>query len=200
MDANDFSSFLLQAKASQADYIVLGNGGKDLVNSINQAHEFKVVPSAQQLVAQVLFLSDLHAIGLKTGQGLLSSTGFYWDYNEKTRAWSKRFFDKTGKMPNDVQAGTYSAVLHYLKAIDATGTDDTAKVLAKMREMPVNDSFATNGQLRADGRMVHEMYIVQAKTPSESKSEWDLMKVLKVVPGETAFRPLADSKCNLVNK
>jgi branched-chain amino acid transport system substrate-binding protein len=156
------------------------------------------VPGPQKLVAQVLFLSDLHAMGLDTGQGLLFSTGFYWDLNDKTRSWSKRFFDKVGKMPNDVQAGTYSAVLHYLQAVDSAGTNDTNTVLKKMRDTPVNDMFATNGHLRPDGTMEHDMYLMQAKAPAESKGEWDLAKIVKVIPGAEAFRPLADSKCKLV--
>ena len=200
MEANDFSSFLLQAKSSGADYIVFGNGGKDLVNSVTQAHEFHVVPGRQQLAAIPLFLTDLHAMGLKYGQGLLFSTGFYWDRTPETHAWSERFFAKVGKMPTDAQAATYSAVLHYLRAVQAAGTDDTNKVVAKIRELPVRDMYAGTGRVREDGRLIKDIFMVEAKTPAESKGEWDLVKVRNVVPGDEAFRPLAESKCKLVKK
>ena len=200
MDAGDLSSFLLQAKASGADYIVFGNGGKDLVNSVRQAHEFHVVPGKQQLAAIPLFLSDLYAMGLENGQGLLFSTGFYWDRNDETRAWSKRFFAKMGKMPTDVQTAVYSAVRHYLKAVEAVGSDDPAKVLPKMRELPVNDVFAQNGHVREDGRLIKDMYLLRAKTPEASKGEWDLAEIVSTIKGDDAFRPLSESRCRLVKK
>jgi branched-chain amino acid transport system substrate-binding protein len=202
LNTNDFSSFLIQAQASGAKVIALANAGSDASNAIKQAHEFGLTEkgSNQQMLALLLGLTDSKALGLRLGQGLIVTEGFYWDLNDETRAFSKRFNERVGHMPTMFQAGVYSSVLHYLKAIDAAGTDDAKTVLAKMRELPVNDFFAKNGFLREDGRMVHDMYLLQMKTPAESQGEWDLYKVLSVVPGPQAFRPLAESECPLVKK
>jgi len=197
--ANDFSSFLLKAQASGAQVIGLANAGNDTINSIKQADEFGVTPK-QTLAGLLMFISDVHSLGLKATQGMYLTTGFYWDFNAETRAWSKRFFEKQHKMPTMVQAGVYSAVLHYLKAVQAAGTDETGAVMAKMKATPVNDFFAKGGKIRADGRMVHDMYLVQVKKPEESKYPWDYYHVRQVIPAEDAFLPLAKSKCPLVKK
>jgi branched-chain amino acid transport system substrate-binding protein len=192
--ANDFSSFLLQAQASGAKVVGLANAGADTINSIKQAQEFGLVAGGQRLAGLLVFISDVHSLGLKTAQGLVITTGFYWDYNDETRAWSKRYGEKFGgRMPTMVQAGVYSAVMHYLKAIEAAKTDDAKVVAAKMRETPVNDMFAKNGKIRADGRMVHDMFLAQVKKPEESKGPYDYYKILRVIPGDEAFRP-ADPK------
>lgn len=197
----DFSSFLLQAQASGAKVIGLGNAGGDMINSIKQAQEFGITAGGQRLAGLLVFISDIHSLGLQVTQGLVLTTAFYWDRNEETRAWSKRFGERNGgRMPTMVQAGVYSAVNHYLAAIKAAGTDEAKAVVAKMREMPVNDFFAQNGQVRADGRMVHDMYLVQVKSPQESKYPWDYYKILRVVPGNEAFRPMDQGGCPLVTK
>ncbi|HSF48569.1 MAG TPA: ABC transporter substrate-binding protein [Burkholderiales bacterium] len=195
----DFSSFLLQAQASGAKVIGLANAGTDTTNSIKQAAEFGITPK-QTLAGLLLFISDVHSLGLKATQGMYLTTGFYWDYNDDTRAWSKRFFEKQKRMPTMVQAGNYSAVMHYLKAIQATETDDTATVMKKMKETPINDFFAKNGKLRVDGRMVHDMYLAQVKKPEESKYPWDYYHIRQVIPGDEAYLPLSESKCPLVKK
>lgn len=195
----DFSSFLLQAQASGAEVIGLANAGTDTTNSIKQAAEFGITPK-QSLAGLLMFISDVHAIGLKATQGMYLTTGFYWDRNDDSRAWSKRFFEKHNRMPTMVQAGDYSAVMHYLKAIQAAGTDDAAAVMKQMKATPVKDFFAENGKIREDGRMVHDMYLVQVKTPEESKQEWDYYHIRQVIPGDQAFQPLEQSKCPLVKK
>jgi branched-chain amino acid transport system substrate-binding protein len=196
----DFSSFLLQAQASKAQYIALANAGADTVNTIKQAREFGIIEGGQKIAAIILYLSDIKSLGLEATQGMLANTAFYWDKDDDTRAWSKRFFDKLKRMPNDVHAGVYSATRHYLAAIRDAGTDEGKIVMAKMRDTPVNDAFTKNGVLRKDGRMVHDMYLVQVKTPAESKGEWDLAKIVATIPGEQAFRPLSESKCPLVTQ
>lgn len=193
--ASDFSSFILQAQASGAKIIGLANAGADTVNAIKAAHEFGVVAAGQKIAGLLVFLPNVKSIGQEVAQGLQMTVSFYWDMDDETRAWSQKFFEKTGKMPTGVQAGTYSSVLHYLKAIEATGSDDTDTVLAKMREMPVQDMFAKNGVLRTDGRMVHDMYLAEVKAPSESTGEWDILKILRTIPGEEAFGPLSESAC-----
>jgi branched-chain amino acid transport system substrate-binding protein len=198
---SDFSSFLLQAQASKAKVIGLANAGADTINSIKQAGEFGITQSGQRLAGLLVFISDVHSLGLKAAQGLIVTTGFYWDQNDETRAWSKRFAERNkGRMPTMVQAGVYSGVMHYLKAIDAAKTDEAKAVVAKMKEMPVNDFFAKNGKIRADGRHVHDMLLVQVKKPEESKGPWDYYKILRVIPGDEAFRPMADGNCPLVAK
>ncbi|MDE2167702.1 MAG: ABC transporter substrate-binding protein [Alphaproteobacteria bacterium] len=196
----DFSSYLLKAQGSGAQVIALANAGGDTINSIKQAKEFGIFKSGKQrLAALLIFISDVHSLGLEAAQGIVLTTGFYWDLNSQTRAWSKRFFAKRNAMPTMTQAGNYSAVMHYLKAVQAAGTKDPLKVAAKMREMPVNDFFAKNGHLRVDGRMVHDMYLVQVKSPKESKYPWDYYKVLRTIPGDQAFRPLNEGGCPLVS-
>ncbi|TXF11267.1 ABC transporter substrate-binding protein [Pelomicrobium methylotrophicum] len=197
--AQDFSSFLLKAQASGAQVIGLANAGNDTINSIKQAAEFGITPK-QSLAGLLMFISDVHTLGLKATQGMYLTTGFYWDYNDETRAWSKRFFESRKRMPTMVQAGDYSAVYHYLKAVKAAGTDDTMTVMAKMKATPVNDFFAKNGRIRDDGRMVHDMYLVQVKKPEESRYPWDYYHIRQVIPGDQAFMPLSESKCPLVKK
>ncbi len=198
LNTSDFSAFLLKAQGSGANYIAFGNAGTDLINVIKQASEFGITGGDQKLVAIVAFLSDIKAIGIELAQGMVYATGFFPDQSPEARAWSDRFFKLRGAMPNDGQAGVYSAVLHYLKAVQAAGTKDSAAVMKKMNEMPVNDMFTRNGILRKDGRMVHDTYLVQVKSPKESKGEWDLVKLIATIPGEDAFRPLSESDCPLV--
>ncbi len=197
--AQDFSSFLLQAQSSGAQVIGLANAGNDTINSIKQAAEFGVTPK-QSLAGLLMFITDVHSLGLKATQGMYLTTGFYWDRNAETRAWSKRFYDKKKRMPTMVHAGDYSAVTHYLKAVKAAGTDDTRTVINRMKATPINDFFAKNGKIRADGRMVHDMYLAQVKTPGESRYPWDYYKIAQVIPADQAFMPLSESKCPLVRK
>ena len=194
----DFSSFLLQAQASKAKIIGLANGGADTINTIKQAAEFGIVAGGQNLAGIVMFISDIHSLGLKLAQGLIVTEAYYWDLNDRTRAFGKRFFERTKKMPTMNQAATYSATLHYLNAVKAAGTKETKAVLEKMRATPVRDAFTDNGVLREDGRMVHSMFLLQVKKPEESKAPWDYYKVLAEVPGDQAFRPLKDGGCPLV--
>jgi branched-chain amino acid transport system substrate-binding protein len=198
LNNQDFSAHLLQAQASKAKVIGLANGGGDTINSIKQAAEFGIVQGGQRLAALVMFISDVHSLGLKAAQGLTITEAFYWDLNDETRAFGKRFLERTKRMPSMNQAATYSAVGHYLKAVKAAGTKETKAVMAKMREMPVVDVFTRNGKLREDGRMVHSMYLLEVKSPAESKGEWDVYKVLAEVPGDQAFRPLHEGGCPLV--
>jgi branched-chain amino acid transport system substrate-binding protein len=197
--AQDFSSFLLQAQASGAQVIGLANAGNDTINAIKQAAEFGITPK-QSLAGLLMFITDVHSLGLKATQGMYLTTGFYWDRNDETRAWSKRFFEKKGRQPTMVQAGDYSAVTHYLEAIKAVGTDDTQAVMAKMKATPINDFFAKNGTIRVDGRMVHDMYLAQVKSPAESKAPWDYYHIRQVIPADQAFMPLSKSTCPLVKK
>jgi len=191
----DFSSFLLQAQASKAKIIGMANAGGDTINTIKQAAEFGIVKGGQKLAGLLIFISDVHSLGLKAAQGIVLTTGFYWDRDEETRKWSRRFFERRKAMPTMTHGGVYSSVSHYLKAVKAAGTKDPLKVAAKMREIPVKDFFAPNGKVREDGRMVHDMYLVQVKTPEESKYAWDYYKILKTIPGDQAFRPMADGGC-----
>jgi branched-chain amino acid transport system substrate-binding protein len=193
--SSDFSSFLLQAQASKARVIALANAGGDAVTAIKQAWEFGLPQGGQKLFGFLLTDLDIHAIGLATAQDMLLTTAFYWDRTDETRAWSKRFFMDQKRMPTMYQAGVYSAVLHYLKAVEAAGTDEAQAVVAKMREVPVHDFFAEDGHVREDGRMVHDMYVMRVKKPSESKSEWDLYELLATIPGERAFRPMSEGGC-----
>ena len=196
----DFSSFLLQAQSSGAQIVALANGGSDMTNSIKQAAEFGLAKGGQRLAALAAYITDVHAVGLEGAQGLLLTTSFYWDRTPESRQWSKRFFARRGAMPTQAQAGVYSAVMHYLKAIRATGTDEAKAVVAKMRAMPIHDFFAENGHIRPDGRMVHDMYLVEVKKPSESHYPWDYYKILKTIPGDEAFRPMSEGGCPLVTK
>lgn len=196
----DFASALLTAQGSQAQVVALANAGADTINSIKQAAQFGLAQGGQKLATLAGFINDVHGIGLAEAQGLTITEASYWDMNDETRAWSLRFFDKMNAMPNMLQTGTYSSVLHYLKAVEAAGTDETAAVMAKMREIPVNDVFFKNGSIREDGRMMHEMYLFEVKTPAESQRPWDYYKLLATIPAETAFLPLEKSTCELVKK
>ncbi|SRR6266404_2727465 len=193
----DFSSFLLQAQSSQADVIALANAGADTINAIKQANEFGLTKNSL-IAPMLLFITDVHGLGLQTAQGLWETTSFYWDRTDETRAWSKRFFERHKAMPTMIQAGVYSSVSHYLKAVQAAGSVDAKTVIAKMRELPVNDIFATNGKLREDGLMLHDLYVLQVKSPSESKGPWDYYKVLSTVPAAEAYWPLSESRCPLI--
>jgi branched-chain amino acid transport system substrate-binding protein len=197
LNTADFSSYLLQAQASGAKVVAFANAGGDMVNATKQANEFGLTKN-QTMVSLLVVITDIHSMELQAAQGLKLVTGFYWDRDEETRAWSKRFFAHQGRMPTMGQASTYSAVSHYIKAIAAAGTDEAKAVMAKMREIPVNDFYAQNGRLREDGRLVHDMYLAQVKTPSESTKPWDYYKILKVIPGDQAFRPMAEGGCPLV--
>ncbi|MCK7549685.1 ABC transporter substrate-binding protein [Marinobacter koreensis] len=195
----DFSSFILQAQASGADVIALANAGADTTNAINTASEFGVTQGGQTLAALVLFLSDVHALGTDVAQGIQLTTGWYWDMNDETRAWSDRFMEATGARPTMVHAGIYSSTMQYLKAVEATNSDDSQTVRKYMMEHPINDMFAKNGVIREDGRMVHDMYLAEVKTPEESSGEWDLYNIVRTIPADEAFRPLSESKCKLVS-
>lgn len=196
---SDFSSFLLQAQASGAKVIGLANAGQDTTNAIKQAAEFGIVESGQSLASLLMFISDVHSLGLPAAQGLLLTTGYYWDLDDESRPFAKRFFEKTGKMPTMVHAGVYSSVLHYLKAVEAAGTDDGKTVAAKMHGMPVDDFFARNGDLRVDGRLVHDMYLARVKKPDESKYPWDYFEIVATIPGDQAYKPLSKD-CPLVTE
>jgi branched-chain amino acid transport system substrate-binding protein len=198
LNTSDFSSFLLQAQASKAKVVALANAGGDTTNALKQAAEFGLTQGGQKMIALLQEITDTHSLGIQATQGLIVTDAFYWDMNDETRAFSKRFNEKVGHMPTMIQAGLYSATMHYLKAIEAIGTDEAPKVMAQMRSTPVNDFFAKNGKIRIDGRMVHDMYLFEVKKPSESKGEWDLYKLLATVPGDEAFRPLDKGGCPLV--
>ena len=200
INTQDFSSFLLQAQASKAKVIGLANTGRDMQNAIKQASEFGLQRGGQKLAALLFDVTDANSLGLQAAQNMMVAAGFYWDMNDETRAFSNRFMQKAGHMPSMFQAGVYSAVTHYLKAIDATGTDDAKTVIRKMKATPINDFFAKNGHIREDGRMVHDMYLMQLKSPAESKGPWDFYKLLATVPGDQAFRPLEEGNCPLVKK
>src|SRR5215468_9580213 len=200
LNTSDFSSFLLQAQASKAKVIGLANAGGDTVNGIKQAAEFGLMKGGQKVSPLLAFVTDVDSIGLDTAQGLLLAEAFYWDMNDDTRAFSKRFMERVKRPPTSAQAGVYSSVMHYLQAVKAAGTTDSAAVMKVMKETPVNDMFAKNGRIREDGRMVHEMYLFEVKKPSESKARWDYYKLLGTVAGNDAFQPLELSRCPLVKK
>jgi branched-chain amino acid transport system substrate-binding protein len=192
----DFSSYLLQAQSSGANVLALANGGIDLINSIKQAAEFGLT-TQQRVVALALNITDVHALGLDKAGGILVTEGFYWDHDDASRAWSRRFFERQHAMPAQSQAGTYSATLQFLKAIKAAGTTDPDAVAAEMHSLPVDDAFTHGGHLRPDGRMVHDMFLMQVKTPAESHYPWDYYTTLATVPGDQAFRPSSAGGCPL---
>ena len=198
INTSDFSSFLLQAQASKAKVIALANAGGDTTNALKQTAEFGITQGGQKMIALLQEITDTHSLGIKATQGLIVTDAFYWDMNDETRAFSKRFYAKMHNMPTMIQAGLYSATMHYLKAIEAIGTDEAPKVMAQMRATPINDFFAKNGKIRIDGRMVHDMYLFEVKKPEESKGDWDLYKLIATVPGDQAFRPLDKGGCPLV--
>ena len=197
LNTSDFSSYLLQAQASGAKVVAFANSAGDMITAIKQANEFGLTKS-QTMAALLVTIADVHSMQLQAAQGLKFVTAFEWNRNEETRAWSQRFFERQHSMPTMAQASAYSAVHHYLAAIAAAGTDEAKAVMAKMREIPVNDFFAHDGHLREDGRLVHDMYFAQVKSPAESKGAWDYDKILATIPGDQAFRPLAEGGCPLV--
>jgi branched-chain amino acid transport system substrate-binding protein len=199
LNASDFSSFLLQAQSSKAQILGLANAGGDTINSIKAANEFGVTKS-MKLAGLLMFINDIHSLGLKTTQGMYLTDAWYWNQSPEAREWGRRFFGKMKRMPSFAQAGDYSAVYQYLTAVKTVGTDDGDAVMAQLKKQKINDMFAKGGYIRADGRMVHDMYLMQVKTPEESKEPWDYFKVAQTIPGEQAYLPLAQSKCALVKK
>jgi branched-chain amino acid transport system substrate-binding protein len=201
LNTSDFSSFLLQAQASKAKIIGLANAGGDTTNAIKQAAEFGIVKGGQNLAGLLVFLTDVHGLGLQTAQGLIFTESFYWDMNDKTRAWGTKFAERNrGIHPTMIHAGVYSAVTHYLKAVDALKADDGTKVIAKMKATPTDDPLFGKGTIRADGRKIHDMYLFEVKKPSESKAPWDLYKLRATIPAAQAFRPIDQGDCPLVKK
>jgi branched-chain amino acid transport system substrate-binding protein len=200
LNTTDFSSYLLQAQASGAKILGLANAGGDMINAVKQAKEFGLTDSGIQLAGLLVFISDVHSLGLENTQGMYLTEGFYWDLDDKSRAWSKGFFDRTKKQPTMDQAGVYSSVYNYLKAIEALGTDEAGAVVKHLRSITINDPVIRNGKLREDGRLVHDMYLLQVKKPSESKKPWDYYTVKQTIPGDQAFKSLAQSECPLVKK
>jgi len=199
LGASDFSSFVLQAQASKAKIVGLASTGQDAINAIKAANEFGLTKN-QKLAALLLWINDVHSLGLPVAQGMQLTNAWYWDMNEESRKFAQRFQRRVGYMPNMAHAGDYSSTLHYLKAVQAAGSDDADAVSAKMRELPINDMFAKNGRIRVDGRMVHDMYLWEVKSPSESKYAWDYLKLVKTIPAAQAFMPLEQSTCYLVKK
>ncbi len=201
LNASDYSSFMLQAKSSKAKVVGLAEGGATFINAVKAAKEFGVGKASNQIIAGLLvYITDVHALGLEQAQGTVLTNAFYWDRDAETRKWSKRFFERVKRMPTMTDAGDYSSTLHYLNAVKATGISDASKVMAQMRATPVNDMFAKNGRIREDGRMVHDMYLYEVKRPSESKYAWDYLKLKQVIPGDRAFRPMSEGACPLVKK
>lgn len=199
LNASDYASFLLQAQSSKAQVVALANGGQDTVNVLKQAREFGIVQRGQKLAALLVFLSDVHALGLNTAQGLMFTDGFYWDFDDASRAWSARFQKKYKDLkPTMVQAGVYSSVLHYLRAVAASKSVDAKVVAQKMREMPIRDPIMHNASIRPDGRVIHDMYLFRVKSPAESKGPWDYYTKVATVPAMEAFQPLSKSTCALV--
>ena len=198
LNTADFSSFLLQAQASKAKIIGLANAGGDTINSIKQAAEFGIVAGGQKLAGLLIFISDVHSLGLQTAQGLQLTESFYWDQDDQTRAWSKKFFDKTGKEPTMAQAGDYSSTMNYLQAVKAAGTLDSAAVMKELKSKPINDFVIRNGHIQEDGSLVHDMYLYEVKKPSESKGPWDLYKLIATIPGAEAYKRPRGNECPLV--
>ena len=200
IESLDLSSFLLQAQGSRAKVVGLAGSGTVFVKAVKSAQEFGVRQGGQTLAGLLVWITDIKELGLETAQGLILTNAFYWDRDDETRAWSKRFVERMKRVPHMGDAGDYSSTMHYLRAIEAAGTDEAKAVMAKMREMPINDFFAKGGQIREDGRMVHEMYVYEVKKPSESKGDWDYYKLREVIPRDQAYRPLSESQCPLVKK
>lgn len=200
LNTQDFSSYVVQAQASKAKGLMFANGGGDIINGVKQASEFGLVKQGVRISAPLAQFPDVHGVGLKIAQGLLIASPFYYDMTPEARAFTDRFTKEIGRPPSFIQAGTYGAVLHYLKAVKAAGTDEAKAVLAEMKKMPINDFMTKNGSIREDGRVIRDMYLMQAKTPEESKGGWDLVKMVATVPGNEAFRPLNEGGCPLVTK
>ncbi len=195
----DFSSYLLQAQSSGADVIGLANAGGDTINAVKQASEFGITQAGQELAGLLIFITDIHALGLATAQGLVLTEAFYWDLNDETRAWSERFAERHGgAMPTMVHAGVYSSVLHYLKAVEATGTKETEPVMAEMKATPTEDPLFGAGEVRADGRKIHNMYLFRVKSPDQSEGAWDYYETVATIPAERAFQPIEEGGCDLV--
>jgi branched-chain amino acid transport system substrate-binding protein len=199
-DTPDLSSFLLRAQSSKAKVIGLANAGGDTINSIKQANEFGILRDGQKMIGLLTYISDVHGIGLQSAKGLVLASAFYWDLTEETRSWTKRFMERSKKIPTMANAGSYGATLHYLKAIKEAGTDEAQAVVRKMKEIPVNDFFTKDGSVREDGRVIRNMYLFQVKSPQESMYPYDYYKLLNTVPGEQAFRPLSEGGCPMVAK
>jgi branched-chain amino acid transport system substrate-binding protein len=199
LNASDFSSFLLQAQNSKAQILGLANAGGDTINSIKAANEFGITKN-MKLAGLLMFINDIHSLGLNVTQGMYLTDGWYWNQSPETREWSRRFFTKFKRMPSMIQAGDYSAVLQYLMAVKAAGTDDADAVMAQLKKQKINDIFAKNAYIRADGRMIHDMYLMQVKSPAESKEPWDYFKVVQTIPGEQAYTKPENSKCSLMKK
>ena len=197
LNAPDFSSFLLQAQSSKAKVVALATGGQDVINAIKQAAEFGIVADGQRLATLILTVAEVHGLGLQAAQGLVLTESYYWDLNDRAREFGERFFKRTGRMPNMVQAGMYSATLQYLKAVKAAGKKDTDAVAKKLKELPVDDAFTSHGHVQANGRMVSDVYLFEVKKPSESKRDWDYYKLLATVPGDIAYPTAANSGCPL---
>jgi len=200
MDTNDHSSFLLKAQASKAQVVALAGSGQGFINAVRSAQEFGIPKGGQTIAGLLVWDTDVDALGLQKAQGMIMTSGFYWDRTPETRIWSKRFKELMGRMPHMGDAGDYSSTMQYLKAIKAAGTDETGAVMAKLKSTPINDFFATNGRIREDGRMVHDMYVYQVKTPAESKYPWDYLTLKETIPAAQAYRPLSESSCYLVKK
>jgi branched-chain amino acid transport system substrate-binding protein len=200
INTSDFSSALLQAQSSKAKVVGLANAGADTINAIKQAAEFGIVKGGQKIAGLLVFVNDVNSLGLEVAQGMLLTNAFYWDRDDATRAWSQRYLKVMKRMPNMVQAGIYSATLHYLHAVEAAGTDATGPVMAKMKATPINDFFARDGRIREDGRMVHDMYLYEVKPPRESQGPWDFYKPVATIPAAEAFAPLSESRCSLIKK
>jgi len=200
LNTSDFSSFLLQAQSSHAEIVGLANAGNDTITALKQGAEFGIQQNGQKIVGLLMQVTEIHSLGLNAAKGLQFVEAFYWDQNDETREFSKRFWKEYGQPPTQVQAGTYSAALHYLKSVKEAGTKESKAVMAKMKELPINDFMTKNGTIRDDGRVIRNMYLLATKDPSESKGEWDLMKVVTTIPGKDAFRPLADGECPLVQR
>jgi len=198
LNAKSFLEYLYAAQDSGAKVIALGSAGSDTINALTQAAEIGISPRSQTLCPLLVFISEVHALGLDVAKGMTFIDGFYWDADDQTRTWSKQFFDRRKVMPTMSHAGVYSSVLHYLRAVRAAGTDDAKAVASKMRDLRVNDFFAKGGEIRADGRLIHDMYLVEVKAPEESRRPWDYYKILSIIPGDQAFRPLGEGKCPLV--
>lgn len=200
IETSDHSAFMLQAQSSPAQVVAIAGSGTSFLNAVKSAKEFGLASSGKTLAGLLVWDTDVHALGLDTAQGMILTNGFYWDRDDETRAFSTRFEAKMGRKPHMGDAGDYSSTMHYLQAVDAAGTSDAQAVMAKMRELPINDFFAKGGKIREDGRMVHDMYVYRVKSPEASKSEWDLYDLVSVIPGDQAFRPLSESACPLVKK
>lgn len=200
IETSDHSAFMLQAQASPADVVAIAGSGTTFINAVRSSREFGLTQSGKTVAGLLVWLTDTHALGLDIAQGMILTNAFYWDRDEGTRAFAAKFEERMGRKPHMGDAGDYSSTMHYLKAVEAAGTTEAQAVMAKMRETPINDFFATGGIIREDGRMVHDMYVYQVKTPEESTGEWDVYKLVTVIPGDEAYRPLAESQCPLVKK